>query len=343
MNSNGKTLTVVIPTYNMEKYLPACLNSVTADGVPDTLEIIVVNDGSTDDSLNIIRKYECKRPDLIKVIDKENGNYGSCVNAGLAAATGKYFRILDADDCFDTAALVEMLRRLEDCTTDLVVTLIVEDWYKDDKKVDELCHPFNTVIKNHIYKTDEFYVHSHVWDGEFRMHGMTYKTEVLRRSGLNLIEGISYTDTIYLYQPFAYAKDFIVYDLYLYHYRMGREGQTMDSMQKRKSLADIAKVVDFLLCELDRTPQDEHLKTNQKSMLMVGGITFFLDILKMQRRLPKEHYALLHGIISRMNKYDIQHAAFKKWYFKLWKRTQSSRLLDHALRLRAVFKALAAN
>lgn len=83
---------------------------MTDELVSDRLEVIVVNDGSTDGSLDIIRRYEQKRPDLIKVIDKANGHYGSCVNAGLGIATGKYFKILDADDWFDTSALVEFCR-----------------------------------------------------------------------------------------------------------------------------------------------------------------------------------------------------------------------------------------
>ena len=97
---SDKILSLVVPTYNMEKYLPACLDSVTDELIGDSLEVIVVNDGSTDRSPDIIRQYEQKRPDLIKVIDKPNGHYGSCVNAGLAVATGKYFKILDADDWF---------------------------------------------------------------------------------------------------------------------------------------------------------------------------------------------------------------------------------------------------
>lgn len=338
MKKNRKiVLSVVVPVYNMEKYLPACLDSLTDDIIPDTLEVIVVNDGSTDRSLDVIYEYERKRPDLIKVIDKANGNYGSCVNAGLAVATGKYFRMLDADDRFDVDALAELLRRLETCETDLVVTLIVEELFHEDKKVDEIIHPFETVKKNHIYRTDEFYIHTHVLDGEFRMHGMTYKTDVLRRSGLRLMEGISYTDTIYLYQPFAYARDFIVYDLYLYHYRIGRDGQTMDPEKQRKGLADIAMVVEFQLKELDKTPQDSHLKTNQMALIKVGGISYFLDTLKMQKSLPKEHYDLFNSIISIINRYGIRHKRFDKWYFKLWKATESSAMLDIALRLRSFF------
>ena len=78
-----KLLTLVIPTYNMEKYLTKCLESVTAPCIPPTLEVIVVNDGSKDRSLDIMKAFQQKRPDIIRIIDKENGHYGSCINAGL--------------------------------------------------------------------------------------------------------------------------------------------------------------------------------------------------------------------------------------------------------------------
>lgn len=96
-----KYLTVVVPVYNMEKLLTRCLDSLLILDNEDLfkkLEVIVVNDGSKDKSLHIARKYELKYPEVYKVIDKPNGNYGSCINVGIKNATGKYFRILDADD-----------------------------------------------------------------------------------------------------------------------------------------------------------------------------------------------------------------------------------------------------
>lgn len=339
MDNTQKLLTVVVPTYNMEKYLPYCLDSLTADAVPDSLEVIVVNDGSKDRSLEIMRDYERRRPDIVRVIDKPNGNYGSCVNAGLQVATGKYFRILDADDRFDTAALVKLLTYMETCDTDLVVTLIAEEVFKEDVKVAEQYHPFLTVEKNHIYNIDDFDVKRYVKEEEFRMHGMTYKTEVLRKSGLQLPGGISYTDTLYFYHPFPYIKDLIVYDLYLYYYRVGRENQTMDPQVVKKGLADMAIVLNNQLKDFDSLPPPPSLLlANMKALLFVGGIHFFLYILKMQSGISKEHYPLLHEIIHRMNKHDIQHKYFRKWYFRIWKYTESSRMLDISLRIRSLTK-----
>ena len=97
-----KLLTVVIAAYNMEKYLPRCLDSIMSEKVRDRVQVIVINDGSKDKTSEIAHRYEDKCPDYITVIDKENGNYGSCMNAGVSIATGKYFRTLDADDWYNT-------------------------------------------------------------------------------------------------------------------------------------------------------------------------------------------------------------------------------------------------
>ena len=92
-----KILTIVIPTYNMQDYLHRCLDSLI---VPEEqmkhLEVLVVNDGSKDNSSAIAHEYQNKYPDTFRVIDKDNGHYGSCVNAALKIATGKYFRLVDA-------------------------------------------------------------------------------------------------------------------------------------------------------------------------------------------------------------------------------------------------------
>ena len=117
-----KTLSIVIPTYNMSAYLCRCLDSVTREDIPSSLELIVVNDGSTDNSLAIMQEYETKRPDIVKIINKTNGHYGSCVNAALKVATGKYFRILDADDWFDTNQLIQFLKKTETIDVDLIIT-----------------------------------------------------------------------------------------------------------------------------------------------------------------------------------------------------------------------------
>lgn len=119
----NKILSIIIPTYNMELYLKRCIDSlVTAKQTLGDTEIIVVNDGSKDKSLSIANGYKELYPESLIVIDKTNGNYGSCINAALKIASGKYIKVLDADDWFNTNALVEFVMCLKSLDVDLVLT-----------------------------------------------------------------------------------------------------------------------------------------------------------------------------------------------------------------------------
>src|SRR5574344_1213565 len=113
----NKILTIIIPTYNMEKYLRRCLDSLIIDeeGMKQ-LEVLVINDGSKDSSSQIAHEYQDKYPDMFRVIDKENGGHGSCCNVGLREAKGKYIRFLDSDDWFDQKnfpKFIELLQALD--------------------------------------------------------------------------------------------------------------------------------------------------------------------------------------------------------------------------------------
>ena len=118
-----KILTIVIPTYNMEKYLDKCLTSLIVGDfeLMRRLEVLVVIDGAKDRSSEIAHSYENKYPDTFRVIDKENGNYGSCINRGLKEATGKYIKVLDADDSYNSSAFQRYLNALKTLDVDLVI------------------------------------------------------------------------------------------------------------------------------------------------------------------------------------------------------------------------------
>ena len=218
-----KLLSVVIPTYNMESYLRRCLDSVTRADVPSSLELIVVNDGSTDGSLAIMQEYATKRPDIVNIIDKLNGHYGSCVNVALKVATGKYFRILDADDWFDTDGLIKLLNEIENISTDIIVTP-----YKKIRKTKTIEYKPKQVLYNHVYSL----LQESIWKTQnqelFAMHSMTFKTSILRNVNLHLSEGICYTDNEFLIYPTNNTKTLSFLETLLYNYDMTREGQSMD-------------------------------------------------------------------------------------------------------------------
>ena len=214
-----KLLSIIVPTYNMEAYLVRCLDSVTNKILPNTLEVIVVNDGSKDKSLNIARSYQTFRPDIISIIDKPNGNYGSCINEGLKEAQGKYIKILDADDWYNTDSLKVFLEKLVDVDSDLIITDFTEV-YNKHKKYIGYSFPQNEELDDSIMKRFDF--------ARLKMHAITYKTELLRKNNYIQTVGISHTDEEWMFYPMRFVNTIRFYKLNLYQYLLGREGQTMD-------------------------------------------------------------------------------------------------------------------
>lgn len=221
-----KILSIVIPTYNMEDLLSKCLSSLIVKNHLDMLEVLVVNDGSKDLSSEIAHQFEKENPDTFRVIDKENGNYGSCVNRGLKEAKGKYIKILDADDSFDKDVLDSYLEYCHNVDADLIIT----DWCLVDstgKCTYTYHYPFD-LQKEYSLKDMNLSM-------DFRMHGLTYKTECLRKIGYSQMEGISYTDSEWCFMPMSVVKSVRYYEKVLYQYLVGREGQTVeDSVHAKK-------------------------------------------------------------------------------------------------------------
>lgn len=219
----NKILTIVIPTYNMEKYLDKCLTSLVIEDreLMKQLEILVVIDGSKDRSSEIAHTYQVRYPQTFIVIDKENGNYGSCINRGLKEAAGKYIKVLDADDCYNSKSLQQHLELLRIVDVDLILTsyVIVNEKGQIKSKRTFPLYPYKE------YFFDEICVNSGVVDAE--MHAVTYKTENLKNIDYKQTEGISYTDQEWIFMPMTTVRTVIYQPVYLYEYLVGREGQTM--------------------------------------------------------------------------------------------------------------------
>ena len=119
---NEKVLTIIVPAYNVEDYLAKCVDSMLAAGCNDAIEIIIVNDGSTDGTREMAETYERDNPGTVRVITKENGGHGSAVNTGVRAATGTYLRVIDGDDWVDGDAFAALVARLATTEEDVVVS-----------------------------------------------------------------------------------------------------------------------------------------------------------------------------------------------------------------------------
>lgn len=269
-----KLLTLAISAYNMQEYLGKCLDSVTRPDIPDTLEVIIVNDGSKDKTSEIAHQYEKRFNSIVRVIDKENGHYGSCINKALEVATGKYFRPLDADDWMNTDALVSLLSLLENNDNDLIVTTHTN--YLDNNRVNHIKIPDSIIVnKKYDLKTLDF--QKEKIDCFLKMHTMTYKTSILKNMSLKLSTGISYTDSEYCMFPLDKANSVIFYDLDLYQYNLSREGQTMQQSIITKSVKPFylisMKMIDYFIKNYDRN--NSVVRSNQRCFMRLVIYFFF--------------------------------------------------------------------
>lgn len=219
-----KSLTILIPVYNTEKYIKRCLDSLLVPEVLDKIEILVVNDGSKDSSPDIVKEYQKKYPETVVFVDKENGGHGSTINVGIEKACGKYFRVLDSDDWFNTEDFIEFVNRLEKEDADLVVTdYRKEHTYNSKSEFFE----YKNLEENKVYTFDDFDLK--ILEGEyFVMATSTYKTEILRESGLKLLENTFYVDMQYNVVPVTKVETFTYYKLDIYRYFIGRKEQSMN-------------------------------------------------------------------------------------------------------------------
>lgn len=244
----SKILSIIIPTYNMEALLPRCLDSLVTACSVDMLDILVVNDGSRDRSLEVARSYEERFPQSVRVIDKPNGNYGSTINAALPLAVGQFVRILDSDDWYDTAALDKYITELQaiDRTADISVT------HFHNRYGNGLIE----TVKYNVYGREP-YEYGHVYDLDevlgggyiryFLMHSLAYRTEMLRENSYHQTEGISYTDTQWATYPLFWAGTIVFHDIVLYEYNLDREGQTMSPEVISRSLPQLGKMTMHML------------------------------------------------------------------------------------------------
>ena len=327
-----KLLTVIVPTYNMEHLLPRCLDSLVVDDQAtwEKLEVLVVNDGSKDASSAIAHEYQRKYPNVFRVIDKENGNYGSCINCGLKDAVGKYVKILDADDYFISTSLNKLLERLEDIDVDVVITNFSMVNPRGDVVADKsFSLPENKVTDfAQLYTTNTFSC--------IEMHAIAYLRENLIKMGYRQTEGISYTDQEWMFLPMSVAKSFYYLPENLYQYLVGRDGQTVDPSEFFKNIGQYFVV---LLNTMEFYDKLQNIPTVNKYYLCKRICSRIDDLFRIFLQMPPlaknpefEEFDLqmklkYPHIYSETGHYSIISRWFPFHYLWIWRKTKSRRLV----------------
>ena len=229
----NKLLTVVIPVYNTEKYLNKCLDSLIVPKYMEQLDIIVVIDGSKDNSSEIAHRYADKYPHTFRVIDKENGGHGSCCNVGLKEAQGKYLRFLDSDDWFDDT-FEQYLDELNTTTADYVYTPIINEYVYNNTRCTDT-KPLNRITFGIVYNVSD--LTKKETDLFFLGHG-TFTTRILRQNNLHFREKVSYDDTILSGTGCLDVSSILFLNYPIYHYLIGRPEQTVDARVRASKIDD---------------------------------------------------------------------------------------------------------
>lgn len=195
----------------------------------EDIEIIIVNDGSKDDTQKIGEEYAAKYPTIVRLINQENGGHGEAVNTGLRNATGIYYKVVDSDDWVDEDSLHQIIDKLK-------------EFIENQEKVDMLISNY-VYEKVHIGKQKVIDYHSCLptnkifgWSdiGHFRasqnilMHSVIYRTKMLRECNLQLPKHTFYVDNIFVYQPLPSVKKMYYLDVNFYRYYIGREDQSVN-------------------------------------------------------------------------------------------------------------------
>ncbi len=222
-----KYITFAIPCYNSEAYMEKAINSILPAG--EDVEILIVNDGSSDRTKKIGKQYAERFPSIVRVINKENGGHGDAVNSGLSQASGKYFKVVDSDDWVDEDSLMKLLEVIKGFVSEgEEVDMIVSNYVYEKTGVEhkKVIHYRNVLPQNEIFRWDD--IGSFHLDQYILMHSVMYRTEMLKLCQLKLPKHTFYVDNIYVYYPLPHVRRLYYLDVDFYRYFIGREDQSVN-------------------------------------------------------------------------------------------------------------------
>lgn len=244
----SKILSVIIPSYNSRKWLKKCLDSFVCSALND-IEVIVVNDGSEDGSENIAVEFVNKYPDSFILKNKENGGHGSAINEGVGLATGKYIKVIDADDWINTQSLPEFINSLKNTDADTVLT----HYRTINEAAGEVkCWRTYPEIFGSKYTLDSIMSDWKSFDRGLTFHGITYNREFYLKNSIKLSEHIFYKDHEYATIPCCFSESIAALDLFVYEYRVGDVSQSVSSENQVRRISHIRTVLERLVREKNR-------------------------------------------------------------------------------------------
>lgn len=248
-----KILSMIVPAYNSERFLDTCIASFLNESVLEKLDIIIVNDGSTDQTQDIAQSYCEKYPDSIRVISQENKGHGGALNTGCAAARGKYLKVIDADDWVQKQNLPEFVSALEKIDDDVVLTHYKTHDISTGEVKNWKSYPASF---DRSYSMSEIMAYQKDFERGFTLHGITYRTRFYTQNGIQLSERVFYEDYEFSSIPACFAQSIRALDLFIYDYRIGDVAQSVSDESKLRRISHTQTVLTRLISEYPNAQND---------------------------------------------------------------------------------------
>lgn len=268
-----KLLTVAIPCYNSQDYMEHAVETALVGG--EDVEIILVNDGSSDKTAEIADRLQKEHPTIVRAIHQGNGGHGAAVNTGLANASGLYYKVLDSDDWFDRGAFLKILD---------VLRSFVEDGSGVDMLLANYVYEKPSLHKHKVIRYDGVFPENQVftWNDVKRfkisqnilMHSVIYRTKMLRDCQLELPRHTFYVDNIFVYNPLPFVKKMYYVNADLYRYFIGRDDQSVNEKVMIGRIDQQIKVNKLMIDAYDLTK----IKNKKLRDYMVKYLTMMMTV-----------------------------------------------------------------
>ena len=302
-----KLLTITVPCYNSQEYMEKCIESLLPGG--DRVEIIIIDDGSKDQTGMIADSYAEKYPNMVRVIHQENGGHGEGINQGLKHATGLYFKVVDSDDWMSGDYLT-YLDQLEKCSMEDVDLFITNYFYvhsdgKRDRSIDyRYALPVGRVFS--WQETHSFKLHQML-----TIHSCTFRTEAMRKWTQALPKHVFYEDNLMVYQTLPHVKRMYYMDVDLYQYWIGRPDQSIQQnvMMQRYTHQLLVTKMCFTACHLDEIADKRLHKYLRHELYMM----FAISILYARLHKSYEADAVLENLFAQCREYDTKWADYFRY------------------------------
>lgn len=245
-----KLLSIAVPCYNSQEYMRNCIDSLLPGG--ELVEILIIDDGSSDDTGLIADEYAERFPEIVRAIHQKNAGHGGAVNTGIKNAVGRYFKVVDSDDWVDLDSykrILETISRMVEQGSDVDLFVSNFVYEKQGNIVNMAMRYRNALPEERIITWDDV---KRFRKGQYMlMHSVIFRMDVLKESGLVLPEHTFYVDNLFVYVPMQNVKTLYYIDVDFYRYFIGRADQSVNEAVMIRRIDQQIKVNRLMFEQVD--------------------------------------------------------------------------------------------